>query len=89
MTELAIIGGLVTAVTTGAGAVWLFLQGELKKRDEKITKLEAMVFDLTAKYNRLEGKTSAEDSMKTYLQHIDVKLDLIIQAKKPKKTKSV
>ena len=86
MTESAIITALITAVAGGAGAVWIFLQNELKKRDSDIDKLNlkveqmnALIIDLTGKYNKLEGKSEAEDGFQVSLLDIKSKVNQILE----------
>ena len=97
MNETTLLSTLLTAIFSGCAGIFiymkteikkreLFIEVELKKRDDIIEKLQAQIIDLTAKYNKLEGKSEAEDSFNKSLNHIDDKLSQLIKVKKTKKT---
>lgn len=95
MNETTLLSTLLTAIFSGCAGIFIymkteikkreqFIEIELKKRDDIIKELQAQIIDLTAKYNKLEGKNEAEDGFTRSLNHIDDKLDTLIQIKKTK-----
>jgi len=88
---LTILGGLFT----GAGVIWLFMQGLLKSKDTKITDLETKVelleqkvLELTTRFVQIETESKFTDSLSKVLNHIDSKIDELIKSNDNKKQKS-
>lgn len=95
MNETTLLSILLTAIFSGCSGIFIymkteikkreqFIEVELKKRDDIIEKLQAQIIDLTAKYNKLEGRNEAEDSFTKTLNHIEDKLSKLIEVKKTK-----
>lgn len=95
MNEPALLSILLTAIFGGSSTIFiymkseikkreLFIEVELKKRDDIIKELQSQIMELTAKYNKLEGRNEAEDNFTRSLNHIDNKLSQLIQVKKTK-----